>query len=73
VEKAAKFEFTVGGGEVIKGMDEAVKGVRVGGSRSVLVPWQLGYGRRGSPPDIPPETDLRFDLRLVAVIQRAEQ
>ena len=64
VEKGKKFKFHVGGGEVIKGMDAGVLGMKVGGKRRVSVPWKLGYGKRGSKPDIPPEADLIFEIHL---------
>jgi FKBP-type peptidyl-prolyl cis-trans isomerase len=60
VEKGKKFAFTQGEGHVIKGMDAGVLGLRFGVVRRVTVPWQLGYGRRGSAPDIPPCADLLF-------------
>ena len=47
------FEFTLGKGEVIKGWDFGLKGMKVGGKRRLVVPAKLAYGKTGSPPDIP--------------------
>jgi len=67
VEGAKRFGFVQGGGEVIKGMDAGVLGLKVGGKRTVNVPWQLGYGNRGSGPDVPPCSDLTFKITLVDI------
>ena len=66
-DAAKKFTFTLGGGEVIKGWEVGVKGMRVGGARCLTVPAKLGYGKRGSPPEIPPNAALVFDIKLLAV------
>lgn len=58
------FTFTVGAGDVIKGMDAGVLGMFVGGRRIVTIPSSLGYGKRGSSPDIPPDSILCFDIKL---------
>ena len=50
---------------MIKGMDAGVKGMKLGGKRVIRVPWSLGYGKRGSKPDIPPEADLVFTIELI--------
>lgn len=60
------FEFRLGGGRVIKGWDEGVVGMRVGGRRKLLVPADLGYGNRGAGR-IPPGADLLFEVELLAV------
>ncbi|KAI8914212.1 hypothetical protein EDD86DRAFT_244431 [Gorgonomyces haynaldii] len=57
-------DFLVGGGEVIKGFDQSVLGMVVGERRVCQIPSQLGYGKRGSPPEIPPNSDLIFDITL---------
>ena len=61
------FSFTIGGGEVIKGWDIGVKGMKVGGRRKLVIPAKLGYGKRGSPPEIPGDATLCFDIKLIAV------
>jgi peptidylprolyl isomerase len=61
------FDFRVGLGEVIKGWDEALLGMRAGGRRQVRIPAALGYGSRGAPPMIPPGATLVFDIRLLSV------
>ena len=66
-DSAAKFTFTIDGGEVIKGWDIGVKGMKVGGKRSLTVPSKLGYGKRGSPPEIPGDATLCFEVKLLSV------
>lgn len=65
------FEFRLGSGMTIKGFDAAVTGMKVGGVRKVTIPPELGYGRRGAPPSIPPSATLRFELELLEVISRS--
>ena len=64
---ASKFTFTIDAGEVIKGWDQGVKGMRVGGKRTLVCPPTLGYGKRGSPPEIPGDATLHFTVTLIAV------
>lgn len=61
------FSFTLGKGEVIKGWDEGVVGMRVGGKRKLTIPWQLAYGESGSGDKIPPKAALAFDVELLGI------
>ena len=61
------FDFTLGAGEVIPGWDEGVLGMKAGGVRTLVIPASLGYGAAGSPPVIPPNATLVFEVELVAV------
>lgn len=63
-DSASSFEFTLGAGEVIKGWDQGVVGMRVGGERKLFVPSKLGYGKRGASPEIPGNADLHFKITL---------
>ncbi len=61
------FKFTLGKGEVIKGWDNGVTGMKVGGKRKLRIPADLGYGAAGSPPSIPANAGLLFDVELVSI------
>jgi FKBP-type peptidyl-prolyl cis-trans isomerase len=61
------FSFRVGRGEVIKGFDMGVLGLKAGGKRKVSIPSALGYGTRGAGNVIPPNQDLVFELELVSI------
>ena len=63
-DAASSFVFEIGAGDVIKGWDMGIPGMKVGGQRKLYVPSKLGYGKRGSSPDIPPNADLSFVVTL---------
>jgi FKBP-type peptidyl-prolyl cis-trans isomerase FkpA len=66
-DRGTPFDFKLGEGGVIKGWDQGVIGMRVGGRRRLVIPEALGYGETGSPPNIPPRAGLKFDIELLEV------
>ena len=66
-DRGDPFQFSLGAGMVIRGWDEGVAGMQVGGQRTLIIPPDLGYGARGAGGVIPPNATLKFDVELLGV------
>lgn len=67
VDRGDPIEFVLGSGDVIEGWDIGLEGMKVGGKRILTIPPELGYGPSGSPPLIPPDATLTFEVELLEV------
>jgi FKBP-type peptidyl-prolyl cis-trans isomerase len=66
-DRGEPFSFSVGAGQVIQGWDEGIPGIKVGGTRKLTIPPDLGYGKAGAPPAIPPNSTLIFEVEVLDI------
>ncbi|EAV47683.1 FKBP-type peptidyl-prolyl cis-trans isomerase [Methylophilaceae bacterium] len=66
-DRGEPFTFVLGVGQVIKGWDQGFAGMKIGGSRTIIIPSDMGYGSRGAGNVIPPNADLIFDVELLGI------
>jgi FKBP-type peptidyl-prolyl cis-trans isomerase len=71
-DAAKSFSFILGAGDVIKGWDQGLLGMAIGAKRKLVVPSRLGYGKRGSSPDIPPNATLHFEITMKKIVKGGE-
>jgi FKBP-type peptidyl-prolyl cis-trans isomerase len=67
VDRDQPFQFNLGAGQVIKGWDQGVAGMKIGGKRKLTIPYTMAYGEAGHPPVIPPKSTLVFEVQLLDV------
>ncbi len=68
LDRGKPFEFVLGQGDVIQGWDVGVEGMKVGGKRTLVIPYTMAYGEQGIPGVIPPKATLNFDVELVEIL-----
>ena len=71
-DRSEPFSFTLGQGQVIKGVDWGVEGMRVGGTRKLIIPSEMGYGASGAGGVIPPNATLIFEIELLEVSKKSK-